>query len=51
MAGFKTAAGGDTAKILRKNKCVGRKRNEPQHAQPQDDIKVLVDPVLRLYGR
>jgi hypothetical protein len=24
------------------------KSDEPQHAKPQDDIKVLVDPVLRL---
>ena len=26
----------------------GEKSDEPQHAQPQDDIKVLVDPGLRL---
>src|ERR1039458_7228122 len=26
----------------------GEKSGEPQHAKPQDDIKVLVDPVLRL---
>src|ERR1035441_8129381 len=26
----------------------GQKGDEPQHAQPEDDIKVLVDPVLRL---
>jgi hypothetical protein len=25
MASFKTAAGGDTAKILRNNKCMGQK--------------------------
>jgi len=26
----------------------GKKEDEPQRAQPQDDIKVLVDPVLWL---
>ena len=26
----------------------GKKSREPQHAKPQDDIKILVDPVLRL---
>ena len=26
----------------------GKKEAKPQRAQPQDDIKVLVDPVLRL---
>jgi hypothetical protein len=26
----------------------GEKGDEPQHAKPQDDIKVLVDPGLRL---
>ena len=26
----------------------GEKEGEPQHAKPKDDIKVLVDPALRL---
>ena len=26
----------------------GEKGDEPQHAKPQDDIEILIDPVLRL---
>src|ERR1019366_9215115 len=40
--------GGGRGKDFAKDEGGGKKGDEPHHAKPQDDIKVLVDPVLRL---
>jgi hypothetical protein len=48
MGSFGLSAGGGTAKTLRKIRWVGRKAISHSTPQPQDDIKVFVDPGLRL---
>ena len=48
MGLFRHATDRGAAKILRKAKMGGEEGGEPQHAKPEDDIKVLVDPALRL---